>query len=43
MSKKKKEKKDDGKYCKVCGVIEGAEPFGVRCPMPECPRNKKKK
>lgn len=43
MNKKKKESKDDEKYCKICGVIDGAEPFGVRCQLPKCPRNKKKK
>lgn len=39
MSEKKKEKLKNQKYCPECGIIEGSEPFGVRCNMPECPNN----
>jgi hypothetical protein len=36
MNEKEKQKKK--KYCEVCGIVEGAEPLGVKCDHPECPR-----
>lgn len=33
----KKEKQEETKYCPECGIIKGSEPFGVRCPLPNCP------
>jgi len=40
MEEKTPEKKE---YCPECGIVEGSEPLGVPCSIPNCPNNQKKK